>query len=56
MLRISEGFDEAGSVEPHLIVGLLVAWVLVFLCLMKGVKSVGKVRHTIYSEFWHLKH
>lgn len=43
VLRISQGFDEAGSVEPHLIIGLLVAWVLVFLCLMKGVKSVGKV-------------
>lgn len=50
MLRISEGFDEAGSVQPHLIVGLLVAWVLVFLCLMKGVKSVGKVRHIIYCH------
>ncbi|XP_061179714.1 sodium- and chloride-dependent glycine transporter 1-like [Saccostrea echinata] len=43
VLRISSGFDNPGSVEPHLIIGSLVAWVLVFFCLMKGVKSVGKV-------------
>ncbi|XP_078338349.1 sodium- and chloride-dependent glycine transporter 1-like [Crassostrea virginica] len=43
VLRISKGFDDVGSIQPHLIIGLFVAWVLVFLCLMKGVKSVGKV-------------
>ncbi|XP_048765777.2 sodium- and chloride-dependent glycine transporter 1-like isoform X2 [Ostrea edulis] len=43
VLRISSGFDDVGTIEPHLVIGLFVAWVLVFLCLMKGVKSVGKV-------------
>ena len=27
----------------HLAVALVIAWILIFLCLMKGIKSVGKV-------------
>ena len=50
VLRISKGFDDVGSIQPHLIIGLFVAWVLVFLCLMKGVKSVGKVRMVITMD------
>lgn len=56
MLRILEGFDEVGFVEFYFIVGFLVVWVLVFFCLMKGVKLVGKVRYIIYSEFWYFKY
>lgn len=43
VLQISNGIDDPGSIQVHLVICLLVAWVLVFLCLMKGVKSVGKV-------------
>ncbi|XP_046367044.2 sodium- and chloride-dependent glycine transporter 2-like [Haliotis rufescens] len=42
-LRVSTGIDDFGSVQPHLLLSLLCSWTLVFLCLMKGVRSVGKV-------------
>ncbi|KAK3086069.1 hypothetical protein FSP39_013029 [Pinctada imbricata] len=43
VLRLSGGLDEPGSIQLHLFICLLLAWILVFFCLMKGVKSVGKV-------------
>ncbi|XP_069109757.1 sodium- and chloride-dependent creatine transporter 1-like [Argopecten irradians] len=43
VLQISSGFGDMGGIRWHLVLALAVAWVLVFLCLMKGVKSVGKV-------------
>ncbi|XP_063419411.1 sodium- and chloride-dependent betaine transporter-like [Mytilus trossulus] len=43
VLHISSGIEESGHVQWHLVICLLVAWILVFLCLMKGIKSVGKV-------------
>ncbi|XP_048257297.1 sodium- and chloride-dependent glycine transporter 2-like [Haliotis rufescens] len=42
-LRVSSGVDSVGSVQVHLLLCNLASWVVVFLCLMKGVKSVGKV-------------
>ncbi|XP_033755570.1 sodium- and chloride-dependent GABA transporter 1-like [Pecten maximus] len=43
VLQISSGFGDLGGIRWHLVLALAAAWVLVFLCLMKGVKSVGKV-------------
>ena len=43
MLEKSSGLEEFGTVQWHLAVALVVAWILIFLCLMKGIKSVGKV-------------
>ncbi|KAJ8302950.1 hypothetical protein KUTeg_019346 [Tegillarca granosa] len=43
VLQISSGLDDVGGIQWHLVVALLVAWILVFICLMKGVKTVGKV-------------
>ncbi|XP_053396453.1 sodium- and chloride-dependent glycine transporter 1-like [Mercenaria mercenaria] len=43
VLEMSSGIDEIGTVKWHLVLALMGAWVLVFLCLIKGVKSVGKV-------------
>ncbi|OWF56398.1 sodium- and chloride-dependent betaine transporter-like [Mizuhopecten yessoensis] len=43
VLQISSGFADLGGIRWHLVLALAAAWVLVFLCLMKGVKSVGKV-------------
>lgn len=43
VLHISSGIEHSGSIQWHLVICLLVAWILVFLCLSKGVKSVGKV-------------
>lgn len=44
VLHKSSGIDEIGYLQPHLIECLFLAWFLVFLCLIKGVKSIGKVR------------
>ena len=43
VLEKSSGLEEFGTVQWHLAVALVVAWILIFLCLMKGIKSVGKV-------------
>ncbi|KAL4233010.1 hypothetical protein ACF0H5_007696 [Mactra antiquata] len=43
VLERSDGIFEVGMIRWHLALALLAAWILVFLCLIKGVKSVGKV-------------
>lgn len=43
VLELSPGLDEIGHVRWELLATLLVAWILVFCCLFKGVKSSGKV-------------
>lgn len=35
--------EQTGNIQFHLLVSLMVAWILVFLCLSKGVQSSGKV-------------
>uniref|UniRef100_A0A667ZIM4 Transporter n=1 Tax=Myripristis murdjan TaxID=586833 RepID=A0A667ZIM4_9TELE len=37
------GIDEAGGLRWELLGALLLAWVIVYLCIFKGVKSTGKV-------------
>ena len=43
MLRKSDGLHELGGLQLHSALCLLVAWLLVSLCLVRGVKSLGKV-------------
>ncbi|XP_076664285.1 sodium- and chloride-dependent glycine transporter 1 isoform X2 [Andrena cerasifolii] len=43
VLGISSGIEETGSVRTAMAVNLLLAWIIVFLCLSKGVQSSGKV-------------
>ncbi|XP_005105728.1 sodium- and chloride-dependent betaine transporter isoform X2 [Aplysia californica] len=43
VLRKTEGLEDLGGLQMHNAICLLVAWVLVCLCLIKGVKSLGKV-------------
>ncbi|XP_064486338.1 sodium-dependent proline transporter-like [Ornithodoros turicata] len=43
VLNITGGIDEPGALRWDLSLCLLASWVIVFLCLMKGVKSTGKV-------------
>lgn len=43
MLDISSGIDEPGIVKWDLALCLLLAWLVVFACISKGVKSSGKV-------------
>ncbi|XP_076329808.1 sodium- and chloride-dependent glycine transporter 2-like isoform X2 [Tachypleus tridentatus] len=43
VLDITDGIEDIGTIKWDLAVCLLVSWIIVFLCLMKGVKSSGKV-------------
>lgn len=43
VLNITSGIEDLGVVRWDLSLCLLASWVVVFLCLMKGVKSTGKV-------------
>lgn len=40
----SQGIGSPGNIRWNLCLCLLLAWVIVFLCILKGVKSSGKVR------------
>ena len=40
----SRGIGSPGGIRWNLCLCLLLAWVIVFLCILKGVKSSGKVR------------
>ncbi|XP_064175661.1 sodium- and chloride-dependent GABA transporter 2 [Anguilla rostrata] len=42
-LRISPGIDQIGHLHWDLAVCLLVAWIMCYFCIWKGVKSTGKV-------------
>uniref|UniRef100_A0A3B3UCE7 Transporter n=1 Tax=Poecilia latipinna TaxID=48699 RepID=A0A3B3UCE7_9TELE len=42
-LRISSGIDQMGSLNWDMALCLLVAWVMCYFCIWKGVKSTGKV-------------
>eukprot|EP00111_Clytia_hemisphaerica_P022019 TCONS_00064735-protein len=43
VLQITNGLDESGDVQYELLICLVVAWILVFVCLFKGIKTSGKV-------------
>ncbi|XP_022258342.1 sodium- and chloride-dependent glycine transporter 2-like [Limulus polyphemus] len=43
MLGKSEGFHDIGTVRWQLLLSLLVAWVVVAACLIKGIKTSGRV-------------
>ncbi|KHN78185.1 Sodium-dependent acetylcholine transporter [Toxocara canis] len=45
VLMMSDQFDKIGTINWQLAICLLVAWLLVFLFLFKGVKSAGKVAY-----------
>ncbi|XP_060075279.1 sodium- and chloride-dependent glycine transporter 2-like [Ylistrum balloti] len=43
LLEISSGLHEIGGIPWHLAVCYLAAWIILFLCLVKGIRSSGKV-------------
>ena len=44
VLGISEGVHDIGKVKWDIALCLLLAWIVVYLCIIKGVKSSGKVK------------
>ena len=44
VLKIGNALDEPGTVNWDLALCLLLAWIICYLCVFKGVKSTGKVR------------
>jgi len=43
VLQITESINDFGGMRMELVFCLIIAWVLVYLCLFKGIKSSGKV-------------
>ena len=43
MLGISDGIDQMGTVKWDLALCLLLAWIVVYACICKGIRSSGKV-------------
>lgn len=43
VLRISSGITEVGGVRVELAVCLLLAWLICFVCICKGIKTTGKI-------------
>ncbi|XP_062262717.1 sodium- and chloride-dependent GABA transporter ine [Platichthys flesus] len=43
MLEQTNGVEEAGEIRWELLLILILAWILIYLCIFKGVKSTGKV-------------
>ena len=46
-LEISASIEESGGLLWHLCLVLLLSWIVVFLCMMRGVESAGKVSTVI---------
>lgn len=44
VLDITDGIDEPGGLKWDITLCLLLAWIIVFACIAKGVKTSGKVR------------
>ncbi|XP_072026675.1 sodium- and chloride-dependent taurine transporter-like [Amphiura filiformis] len=42
-VHLSSGIDDVGTINWQLMISLIVAWIIVFLIICKGVKSSGKV-------------
>ena len=43
VLHLTDGIGEAGPLRWQLVICLILAWILVYFCLWKGIKSSGKV-------------
>lgn len=45
VLRITSGVEDMGSFKWDLVLCLLLAWIVVYICICKGIKSSGKVMY-----------
>ena len=49
VLHLSGGIDEPGPLKWDLVGCLFLAWLVVYLCICKGIKSSGKVKARIMA-------
>lgn len=54
LLEKTRGIEELGGLRWELFGCLVFAWVIVYLCIFKGVKSTGKVRKMTFAVSWWL--
>ena len=47
VLELSDGIDDMGNIVWQLALCLLLCWAVNFLVLIKGISSLGKVKHMI---------
>jgi len=52
VLRLSAGPGEIGTPVPHLLIGLAVVWVLIFLVVFKGCRVIGPVSQVVMIVAW----
>lgn len=43
LLHISTGLTDVGPIQWNILLGIVVTWVLIYLCLIKGIETMGKV-------------
>lgn len=43
VLRLSEGADQMGGINLSLLISLFITWLIIYFCVWKGVKSIGRI-------------
>ena len=51
MLQLSDSIDDMGIVSWQLACLLALSWIIIFLVLLRGVESLGKVYVVIWNDF-----
>ncbi|XP_036358020.1 sodium-dependent neutral amino acid transporter B(0)AT3-like isoform X2 [Octopus sinensis] len=51
-LDVSSSIEESGSLQLHLELCLFFAWLIVFLCMIKGIQSSGKFEKLANPQVW----
>jgi len=52
LLRLSGGPGEIGMPVPHLLIGLAIVWVIIFLVVFRGTKVIGPVSQVVMIVAW----
>lgn len=52
VLERTSGLEEVGTLRWELFLLLLLAWILVYLCIFKGIKSTGKVTSRVFHKYF----
>ena len=45
VLNMSDGINQMGSFQNHLVICLAISWVIIFICLLGGAKILGKISY-----------